>query len=239
MIGTYSKFAVKNNFLSLCARRSHRHGRAALLRTLRWLSKYTKKIRRGCRTKQVGSWNEDVIFLFDITSGFCYVLVAISMMEIATTMRIFGNTAGFDRVGSVSFICNVAKLTRERCIYNSQYHNLKFATCSKDVACVAYWGGLRMSWLWDPRFDSHGMLCSVITRLYLISFLAFWEYDCFPKIALSGYMDLLEIYVQKFMFWRRANPEPFSRWRRSSLYWTTLLIWFESYVCIVYWIEVN
>jgi len=50
--GTYSKFAVKNNFLSLCARRSHH--RAALLRTLRWLSKFSKKIRRGCLKKQVG-----------------------------------------------------------------------------------------------------------------------------------------------------------------------------------------
>jgi len=51
-IGTYCKFARKNNFLSLCARRSHR--RAALLRTLRWLSKFSNKIRRGCRKKQVG-----------------------------------------------------------------------------------------------------------------------------------------------------------------------------------------
>jgi len=50
--GTHSKFARKNNFLSLCARRSHR--RAALLRTLRWLSKFCNKIRRGCRKKQVG-----------------------------------------------------------------------------------------------------------------------------------------------------------------------------------------
>ena len=52
ILGTYSKFAVKTNFLSLCAQRSHR--RAALLRTLRWLSKFSKKIRRGCRKKQVG-----------------------------------------------------------------------------------------------------------------------------------------------------------------------------------------
>ena len=52
ILWTYSKFAVKNNFLSLCARRSHR--RAALLRTLRWLLKFSKKIRRGCWKKQVG-----------------------------------------------------------------------------------------------------------------------------------------------------------------------------------------
>jgi len=52
ILGTYSQFARKNNFLSLCARRSHR--RAALLRTLRWLSKFSEKIRRGCRKKQVG-----------------------------------------------------------------------------------------------------------------------------------------------------------------------------------------
>jgi len=50
--GTYSKFAVKNNFLSLCARRSHRG--AALVRTLRWLWKFSEKIPRGCRRKQVG-----------------------------------------------------------------------------------------------------------------------------------------------------------------------------------------
>ena len=52
ILGTYSKFACKNNCLSLCARRSHH--RAALLRTLQWLLKFSKKIRRGCRKKQVG-----------------------------------------------------------------------------------------------------------------------------------------------------------------------------------------
>ena len=85
--GTYSKFARKNNFLSLCARRSHR--RAALLRTLQWLSKFCNKIRRGSRKKQVGVLKRRVsrqcLFQFGITSCFCYVVVAISMMEIATT----------------------------------------------------------------------------------------------------------------------------------------------------------
>jgi len=52
ILGTYSKFARTNNFLSLCARRSHR--RTALLWTLRWLSKFSKTIRRGCRKRQVG-----------------------------------------------------------------------------------------------------------------------------------------------------------------------------------------
>jgi len=52
ILRTYSKFARENNFLSLCARRSHR--RTALLRTLRWLSKFSEKIRRGCRKKHVG-----------------------------------------------------------------------------------------------------------------------------------------------------------------------------------------
>jgi len=51
-LGTCSKFAVKNNFLSLCAWRSH--CRAVLLQTLRWLSEFSKKICRGCRKKQVG-----------------------------------------------------------------------------------------------------------------------------------------------------------------------------------------
>jgi len=52
ILGTDSKSAVKNNFLSLCAR--HLIRGAALLQTLRWLSKFSKKIRRGCRKKQVG-----------------------------------------------------------------------------------------------------------------------------------------------------------------------------------------
>jgi len=51
ILETHSKFARKNNFLSRCARRLHR--RAALLRTLRWLSKFCGMIRRGCRKKQV------------------------------------------------------------------------------------------------------------------------------------------------------------------------------------------
>ena len=55
--GTYSKFAHKNNFLALCARRSHR--RAALLRTLRWLSKFSKKIRLGVGKSKSGSWNDE------------------------------------------------------------------------------------------------------------------------------------------------------------------------------------
>ena len=56
-----------------------------------------------------GSCNDEisynVIFQLDITRCFCYVVAAIS------TWRIFGNTAGFDRVCSISFICTVAKLT--------------------------------------------------------------------------------------------------------------------------------
>ena len=52
ILGTYGKFAHKNNFLFMCARRSHR--RATLLQTLQWLSKFHKKIRRGCWKKQVG-----------------------------------------------------------------------------------------------------------------------------------------------------------------------------------------
>ena len=52
ILWTYGKFAHKNNFLFMCARRSHR--RATLLQTLQWLSKFHKKIRRGCWKKQVG-----------------------------------------------------------------------------------------------------------------------------------------------------------------------------------------
>ena len=52
IFGTHSKFARNNNILSRCASRSHR--RAALLRTLQWLSKFCKKIRLRCRKKQVG-----------------------------------------------------------------------------------------------------------------------------------------------------------------------------------------
>ena len=52
IFGIYCKFACKNSFLSRCAQISHRL--AALLRTLRWLSKFFKKIRRGSRKKQVG-----------------------------------------------------------------------------------------------------------------------------------------------------------------------------------------
>jgi hypothetical protein len=55
--GTYSKFARRNNFLSLCAWRSHR--RAALLRTLRWLLKFAKIFVEGVRKIKSGSWNDE------------------------------------------------------------------------------------------------------------------------------------------------------------------------------------
>jgi len=50
-------------------------------------------------------------------------------------MRIFGSTAGFDHVGSISLIYTVVKLTRVTCRYNLRIHI--FAPCSKDVAHVA------------------------------------------------------------------------------------------------------
>jgi len=52
-------------------------------------------------------------------------------------LRIFGNTAGFDRLGSISFICTVVKLTRVTCTY-------KFMIIDnvKDVALVDEWGEL-------------------------------------------------------------------------------------------------
>jgi len=75
-----------------------------------------KRFVEGVGKSKSGSWNDDfsdnVILKFDITSCFCYVVVVISML------RIFGNTAGFDRVGSISFICTVVKLIRVTCRYN-------------------------------------------------------------------------------------------------------------------------
>jgi len=145
----------------MCARRSHR--RAALLRTLRWLSKFYKRFVEGVRKSKSGSWNDEfsdnVIFQSDITN---YVVVAISVLQI------FGNTDGFDRVGSISFICTVVKLIRVTCrckITNPQIRKLwitdpqirTFAPCSKDVALVTKLVGLRMSCYWDPGFDPHGM----------------------------------------------------------------------------------
>jgi len=96
-------------------------------------------------------------------------------------LRIFGNTAGLNLVGSISFICTVIQLTRVTCIYIPQIH--MFSTCSKDVALVAEVGELRISCSWNPGFDSNGMLYNIITIVYLINFLAFWEYDCFQKSA--------------------------------------------------------
>jgi len=52
-------------------------------------------------------------------------------------LRIFGNTAGFDRLGSISFICTVVKLTRVTFKYNPQIR--LFVMCSKDVALVEEW----------------------------------------------------------------------------------------------------
>jgi len=48
-------------------------------------------------------------------------MMEIATMEIATLqmLRIFGNTTGFDRVGSVSFICTVLTSTRVRCTARS------------------------------------------------------------------------------------------------------------------------
>ena len=119
-----------------------------------------------------GSWFDDfsdnVIFQFDITRCFSYVVVAISML------RIFGNTIRFDRVGSISLICNVVNLTRVTCRCNPQIH--EFAPCSKDLALVAKLMELRTTCSWDPRFESCGIL-----NLWLINFLSFWDYDCFQK----------------------------------------------------------
>ena len=50
-IRNLQQIRTQKHFLSVCARRSHR--RAVLLQTLRWLSKFSKKICRGCRIKQV------------------------------------------------------------------------------------------------------------------------------------------------------------------------------------------
>jgi len=86
ILGTYSKFARKNNFLSLCARRSHR--RAALLRTLRWLSKFSKKdssrvsekASRGLETTSHFPIRHHELFLLrsrsDFHVGNCYDYVA-------------------------------------------------------------------------------------------------------------------------------------------------------------------
>ena len=124
---------------------------------LRWLS---KRFVEGVRKSKSGSWNEfsdNIIFQFDLTRCFCYVVVAISML------RIFGNTAGFDRVGSISFISTVVKLTRMTFMNNPQFHIL--ATCSKDVALLAKAVDLCMSCSWDPGFDSHdtlSLLCQCV-----------------------------------------------------------------------------
>jgi len=71
-------------------------------------------------------------------------------------LRIFGNTAGFDRVDSISFICTTVKLSNMTCRYNPKIDI--FAPCSKDVALVARVVWLKISCSWDPGFDSHGML---------------------------------------------------------------------------------
>jgi len=130
-------------------------------------------------------------------------------------LRIFGNTAGFDRVGSVSFICTVVKSTSVTCIYNPQIH--KFAMCSKDVAITS------VCHSWEdyacrvvPRVRFFGVLCNVLISVDSISFLAFWEYDCFPKIYLS------QTSGTAFVEYGSAgaggsNPEPFSLARDFSL----------------------
>ena len=93
-------------------------------------------------------------------------------------LRIFGNTAGFDRVGLISFISAVVKLTRMIFMNNPQFHIL--ATCSKDVALLAKAVDLCMSCSWDPGFDSHDTL-SLLCQCVLMTFLALWDHDCFPK----------------------------------------------------------
>ena len=143
--------------MSLCARRSHR--RAALLRSLRWLSKFSKKTRPGFRKKQVGVLKRWVFrqCLFSIRHHEVFLLRSRS------DLRIFGNTAGFDRVGSISFISTVVKLTRMTFMNNPQFHIL--ATCSKDVALLAKAVDLCMSCSWDPGFDSHdtlSLLCQCV-----------------------------------------------------------------------------
>jgi len=85
------------------------------------------------------------------------------MMEIATItwkmLQIFGNTAGFDRLVSISFICTVVKLTRVTCTYYPQIHI--FVMCSKDVALVAEWGELRPSVVPEIQGSTHTECCVI------------------------------------------------------------------------------
>jgi len=72
----------------------------------------------------------------------------------------------------------------------------------------------------DPRFDSHGMFCSVMTHVYLIPFEAFREYDCFPKICIP--------FGNMVPPASRTVTQNLSLWRGSSLHWALLLIRFEN-----------
>jgi len=115
ILGNYSKFARKNNFLSLCARRSHR--RAALLRTLRWLTKFSKKIRRGCRKKQVGVLKRRVFrqYHFPIRHHKLFLLRSRSDFHDGNRYDYVANVANFWEHGQI----------------RSSWFNLIYLHCSK------------------------------------------------------------------------------------------------------------
>jgi len=159
-------------------------------------SKFSKKIRRGCRKKQVGVLKRQVFRQchFPIRHHEVFLLRSRSDFHVA----IFGNTAGFGRVGSISFICTVVKWTRVTCRYNPQIHI--FASCSKDVPYLAELVGLCCCSL-DLGFDrdSCGML-----YIYVRIFLEFWEYDCF-----QNHMWHIFEYLDKLLFSKHFEPTTF------------------------------
>jgi len=112
--GTYSKLAVKNNFLSLCARRSHRG--AALLQTLQWLSKISKKIRRGCRKKQVGVLKRRVFRQ-------CHFLIR------HHELYLLHSCSDFHDVNRYDYVANVANFW-ERSQIRSSWFSLIYLHCS-------------------------------------------------------------------------------------------------------------
>jgi len=135
----------------------------------------------GVGNGKSGFWNDEfsdnAIFQFDITSCFCYVVVAIS------TWRIFGNTARFDRVCLTSFICTVVKFTRVRWTNNPQI--CRSGRCCKCIAPVAELIRLKMSCRsWGPGIYSHRISYGDSICAWMPNFLALWDHDCLKKIAL-------------------------------------------------------
>ena len=147
--------------------------RAALQRTLRWLSKFSKNICRGCRKKQVGVLKQRVFrpFHFPIRHHEWFLLRSRSDFHDGIRYDYVANVANFwehSRIRSSWFSLihlHCSKINQSD-MYRQSRNLQGCVKCSKDVALVAKLVRMRPSCCSDPRvrLPKYVMLrCHMIT----------------------------------------------------------------------------